>query len=372
MKGYYRKRGNKWSFTIDIGTDPITGKRKQKTKSGFKTKKEAEIAALNLYNQMQTKGIETSSENFSSFIGRWLELSAKHSLKQTTFDTYERIVKHRLIPIFGDKTLVSLKPIDIQKFYNVLQQEGLSTTYVRLIHNILSSSFKTALKWEIVNHNIIEKVTPPKISRKETKSWDLDQAKKFLEITEKKTNFHIIFVIAIYTGMRIGEILGLKWSDIDFDKKRISVNRTLGWVSGKGRILQDAKTLGSHRTISISDFLINVLKKHQLEQKKIKLQYADSYHDQDLVTASTSGKPKVARECRALLKKYANEVNIPLIRFHDLRHTHATIMLQLGEHPKIVSERLGHANIGITMDLYSHVLPNMQKEAASKFEKAMN
>ncbi|MBN6187620.1 site-specific integrase [Aneurinibacillus sp. BA2021] len=216
-------------------------------------------------------------------------------------------------------------------------------------------------------------VEVPRLSRKEKQIWTLEQAQQFLAFAkEKGTRRYIVYLLAIYTGMRRGEIFGLRWKDIDLESKKISINQTLSWVSGQGLIFQEAKTKRSHRSISISDSVVQELKNHKLQQRKEKLQIGESYRDQDLVVASAYGNPMSPRGVTEHFKKLTVQADLPVIRFHDLRHTHATIMLKLGEHPKIVSERLGHSNIQMTLNLYSHVTPDMQKDASDRFEQAMN
>ncbi|MED0678736.1 site-specific integrase [Aneurinibacillus thermoaerophilus] len=373
MKGYFRKRGTKWSFTIDIGRDPETGKRKQKTVSGFKTKKEAEKACAEMIAQIENGDyIESSKDTLGHFLTEWLNTSAKQTMRTTTHDTYTRCVNHRINPELGHIKLSELKPMHVQKFYSKLLNEGVTGEYIRFLHAILRSALNTAVKWQLLQKNIMTNVQPPRLSRKEKATWTAEQARQFLAFArEKGTRRYIVYLLAIYTGMRRGEIFGLRWKDIDFENGKISINQTLSWVSGKGLIFQEAKTKRSHRSISISDFVIQELKNHKLQQRKEKLQMGEAYKDQDLVAASAYGNPMNPRGVTEYFRKLTIEAALPPIRFHDLRHTHATIMLRLGEHPKIVSERLGHSNIQMTLNLYSHVTPDMQKDASTRFEQAM-
>ncbi|MED0736727.1 tyrosine-type recombinase/integrase [Aneurinibacillus thermoaerophilus] len=373
MKGYFRKRGTKWSFTIDVGRDPETGKRKQKTVSGFKTKKEAEKACAEMIAQIENgEFFETSKDSFAVFLQQWLDNAAKQTTRATTFDGYKRTIHHRIIPAIGHLKLADIKPIHIQKFYTQLVEEDLSSEYIRFIHSILRSAFNTALKWQLVSKNIMSNVEVPKLKRKEKGIWTLEQAQQFLNYAkEKGTRRYIVYLLAIYTGMRRGEIFGLRWKDVDLENGKISINQTLSWVSGQGLIFQEAKTKRSHRSISISDFVVQELKNHKLQQRKEKLRIGEAYNDQDLVVASAYGNPMNPRGVTDYFRKLTVEAGLPVIRFHDLRHTHATIMLKLGEHPKIVSERLGHSNIQMTLNLYSHVTPDMQKDASHRFEEAM-
>jgi integrase len=373
MKGYFRKRGTKWSFSVDIGRDAGTGKRKQKTVSGFKTKKEAEKSCAELISQIENGNyVENTKDTLSSFLNDWLEMKGKQTLKATTLDTYTRTINSRISPAIGKMKLFEIQPIHIQRFYSDLFEEGLSHEYVLLIHRILRSAFNTAYKWQLLQKNVMDHVEIPKVPKKEMKTWTLEQAQKFLSyVNETDAQYYIAYYLAIYTGMRRGEIFGLRWKSIDFDNYKISITQTLSWVSGKGLIFQDAKTRESHRSISISTSVVEELKIHQEEQNKQKLRLGAAYTDNDLVCPSSTGHPANTQIAVHYFKVYSERAGVPVIRFHDLRHTHATLLLKLGENPKVVSERLGHSTIQLTLDRYSHVLPDMQKEASSKFERAM-
>lgn len=374
MKGYFRKRGSKWSFSIDVGRDPETGKRKQKTVSGFKTKKEAEKACAEMILQIE-KGsfIQPSDQTISEFLQEWFESVAKQKFQVTTLDNYRRSINGRINPVLGHIKMSELKPVQIQKFYSQLATEGLSARYITVIHAILRSALSTAKKWELISKNVMDDVEAPKVRRRENKTWTLEEAKVFLLFAKDGLSYYYIaYMLAVYTGMRRGEVLGLRWSDVDFNSNKISIRQTLSYVSNQGLVFQEAKTSSSHRQISIPDYVIQELKRHKAIQNQFKLQLGSQYNDLDLVAAMETGAPIHPRNLTTHFNRTIKRANVSKIRFHDLRHTHATIMLQLGEHPKVVSERLGHSNIQMTMNVYSHVTPDMQKDAASRFEQAMN
>ncbi|MGG0753745.1 tyrosine-type recombinase/integrase [Brevibacillus laterosporus] len=374
MRGHVRKRGNKWSFAITLGTDPKTGKRKQKTVSGFNTQKEAEKACNEMINQLY-KGtyIESTNTTLKDFIAEWLETHAKQMIRLNTYENYSRAVHKRIIPGLGHHQLQKLSPLHVQKFYGDLLDEGLSPKYITYIHAILRKALSLAVRWELVTKNSAELANPPRISREIRATWDLDQTNKFLQSAKVDSiQYYIIYLLALYTGMRRGEILGLRWKDVDLSEGKISVAQNLSYTVNKGLIFQEPKTRSSKRLIAITDIVVEELKKYKAEQSKLRQLFGESYEDLDLVVCNANGKPIHPRNLTTHFNKLVKAVAIPKIRFHDLRHTHATLMLQLGEHPKIVSERLGHSGIEMTMDTYSHVLPNMQKEAAQRFENFMH
>jgi integrase len=181
----------------------------------------------------------------------------------------------------------------------------------------------------------------------------------------------MLYLLAIFTGMRRGEILALRWKDCMLDEGKISVNKTLSYIKGQGIVCQETKTGRSYRVISISDTVIEELKRYRIHQQKMKLRLGNAYQDNGYIISKENDEPINPNYIFNHFKKLLQKANVPPIRFHDLRHTHATIMLKLGEHPKIVSERLGHSSIQMTLNTYSHVTLDMQKEASDRFEQAI-
>lgn len=212
-----------------------------------------------------------------------------------------------------------------------------------------------------------EAVTSPKTKKVEMLTWNNNQVKAFLEMA-KTSPYYPVYKTAIYTGLRRGEVLGLRWQDVDFDNLVISVRQSLQEVKGVGITFKEPKS-GKSRSITITTTLAKELKKLYKQQLTDKLLLGQIYQDLDLVFAQVNGKLLPPTEMARNYRKMVNNSGLPYIRFHDLRHTHATLLLQQGVHPKVVSERLGHSTISITMDIYTHVLPNMQKEAAHQFEQ---
>lgn len=372
MKGHFRKRGSTWSFAISLGTDPDTGKRRQITRSGFKTKKEAEKACAEMITKYENGDLTISKkQTLASYLQFWLENYAKGKLRPSTFANHEIAVNSRIIPQLGNIELDKLTPIHVTKYLAEIQKEGLSADYIKYLHAVLKKALNQAVKWQLIPKNIMENVDPPRLEQKEIVTWTPEQANEFLSFA-KEDKYYIAFVLAIYTGMRRGEILGLRWKDIDFEQAKISVQQTLYRPSNSGIIFQEPKTKSAKRRIAIPQFVIQELKSHKARQNEFRFQYGpDGYQDHDLVVCYDDGRPQDPRNLLRHYERIIKRSGLPYIRFHDLRHTHATMLLQLGEHPKVVSERLGHSRVGITMDVYSHVMPDMQKDAADNFEKMM-
>ncbi|MFC5775117.1 site-specific integrase [Ectobacillus antri] len=363
MKGYIRKRGKTWSYTIDIGRDEATGKRKQKTKGGFSTKKEAQAALAKLQTEIQEGSyIETSKDTLESFLRFWLQ-SKKINLKESTYFMYERSIDHYIIPKIGQVRLENLKTAHLQKLYNDMSDTHSSSTIYK-VHKLLNQSLKRAVEMGYIKRNPAEFTEKPRETAAPTRVWDEVQLNHFLEVC-RPSRYRIAFLLAATTGMRRGEILGLRWQDIDFDNKTIHVKQTL---SAQNQLILDAKTASSKRSIMLPEFTIQELLKHRLKVKQEKLSQGVAYKDLDLVACTLTGHHTCNENFWKVWNKYLKMSGLPRIRFHDLRHTHATLLLKAGVHIKVVAERLGHVNPTVTLKTYSHVLKGMQEEAAQKID----
>lgn len=371
MKGYFRKRGNLWSFTVDVGRK-TDGSRNQKTKGGFKTKKEAEQACAKLITQL-SKGdyLEPSKKTVQEAMEAWLDSILKSTLRISTFDNYSKAIRKRIIPVLGKLKLKDVSTDHIQSFYLALTREGLSPEYIRYLHSILKSFFKHQVRIQNITKNVVELAIPPRIGRKEQKTWSIEETVRFLEAAkEDNQSYYIVYVLALYTGLRRGEVLSLRWKDCDLIQGKISVCQTLYYSNQQFHFLEP-KTSRSNRLVSIPDTVVETLKAHRLEQGEHKREMGSAYEDYDLIVANEIGRPINPRSLTGHFRRTIEKSGVPKIRFHDQRHTHATILLKLGEHVKIVSERLGHSNAAMTMNVYSHVTSDMQKEAAKKFDLAL-
>lgn len=376
MRGHVRKRGTKWCFVLDTGRDPDTGKRQQKWFSGFATKKEAERMMAEKINELnQGVYVEPSKISFKDYLSTWLINYAKTNCAPRTYEGYEYIVKQHINPELGNITMDNLKPMHFQNYYSKKLtmgrkdgRGGLSAKSVLAHHRLIHEALEFAVKWQVIGINPAKAATPPRPEKKEVNVLTREEIYKLLEGAKTKYFYEAIF-LAINTGMRRGEIFGLRWCDVDFTNQTFSIRQTLQRLKGEGLVFRKAtKTDGSRRSIAVSEAVLNMLKTERAKQNQQKLKLGSYYQDHDLVMANEDGTPinidYLSREFGRLVKR----LDIPYVRFHDLRHTHATLLLQQGEHPKVVSERLGHSTIAITMDIYSHVMPNMQKEAVKKLD----
>lgn len=362
--GQIKKKGSSWYFVAEVGKDPLTGKRKRK-KQSFKTKKEAE-KALALIEAEVYKGVylEPSNTYFKEYLYDWFKIK-KNSVGIQTAEVYSGYIKNRIIPPLGHIQLSRLTPMLLQGYVNDLKENGLASGTIKKIYTIIKGALDHAVNMGLLVSNPITKVQLPKDDKKEMTVWNVNEVKTLLKAA-RNDRLYIAFHLAITTGMRRGEILGLRWKDVELDKCMLSVRQTLS-KDGK-QFLNGAKTDSSIRSIKLSEETITVLRKQKAMIAKEKLQSGPEYNNYDLVVCTLKGTPMNPANLKRTFTRLIKEAKLPRIRFHDLRHTHATMLLSQGIHAKVVSERLGHSNIKITLDTYSHVLPNMQEEAANQID----
>ncbi len=373
MKGSVKKRGNAYRYIVDIGRDPLTGKRKQLTKGGFKRKKDAEAALNEVLNEVHTQGyVVPSQEVFSSFIENWFTTHLEKRIKETTASNAKSLIDKHLIREnpFGDKPLSKITTEDIDAFYNLKIDEGYSSSYIRKMHQTLNQAFNQAVKWKRIKYNPVTDADPPAVKKEEMKIWSYNEINAFLEHCKGERHY-LTFFLAIYTGMRRGEILGLNWSDIDFANKTIRIQRSLAYIPKKGYVLTSTKTLKSKRIVPISDMVVNELIKYRAQQEIWKEQLGELYQDEDFVICTETGSKQDPRNVLRALKRLITSSKVTSIRFHDFRHTHASILISSGVDVVKVSKRLGHANAKITLETYAHLVPNEDNDLADIFEKAL-
>lgn len=361
MQGHVRKRGKKWCFVLDVGRDPETGKRKQKWFSGYATKKEAQRAMSEKLAEVNRGDyIEPTKMNLADLLDTWLREEVKGSRSAHTFDMYSTLVRNHIKPGLGSLPLDKLAPLHIQKFMSQMTGKDLSASTVNYALFVLKTALSWAVDMELIPKNPAQKITPKSKTKARMNVWTPEEVARFLR-TAKDNRYFTAFHLALSTGMRIGEILGLHWEDVDLDDGMIRVRRMLEESSEGSRIVERTKSDAGRRSIALTDESVEVLKRHRANQKQEMLILG---YRSDLVFMNMKGKPISSRGLRYHFDGCIKLAEVPKIRFHDLRHTHATLLLQQGVHPKVVQERLGHSSITMTLDRYSHVIPSMQKEAA--------
>jgi integrase len=319
------------------------------------------------------EGLVFDADNLKvgEYLERWLVDSVLDTVRPTTYERYEQIVRIHVRPALGSVKLKNLTPVHVRGLYREKLEAGLSARTVQYIHVTLHKALKQAVQDGLIPRNATEAVKAPQVRREEMRPLSGDQVKVLLEVA-RGDRLEALYVLAIHTGLRQGELLGLKWEDVDLESGTLRVRRTLVTAKG-GPVLTAPKTKGSRRSVKLTQGAVEALRSHLKHQLQEIDRAGSLWRENGLMFASESGEPLDRRyltSCRykALLKR----AELPMIRFHDLRHTCATLLLSKNVNPKIVSEMLGHASIAITLDTYSHVLPNMRDQAAAAMEEALS
>ena len=380
MRGHIRKRGSSsWTVVVSLGRDPETGKRKQQWQGVKGTKKEAEKRLAELLHQLDTGTfMKPRKTTLGEYLETWLKDYCEANLAPNTTQTYAWFIDRHIKPALGQIPLTQLRPEHLQRLYSDKLAAGsrngiggLGSRSVRYIHTTIHRALKSAVKLGMISLNPADGVDVPKVTRREMRTMDEADIDIFLEHA-KSTPYYPLFHTAIFTGMRRSELLALRWCDLDLLLCQASVSRTLHQLHDREIIFRQPKTSGSRRLIALSPSTIAVLREHKEMQEKLREALDIPLIDDDLVFCQIDGKPLLPDSVTQAWRNLVKRVGLNGIRLHDARHTHASLMLKAGIHPKVVQERLGHASIQITLDTYSHVAPGLQEAAAARFDDLLN
>ena len=378
MKGSIRQRGKgTWELTIDRGKD-VEGKRDREfvTVKGTKTYAQQQLREHLI---LLDKGIsvDSSKTSLGEFLERWLRDYVETNTAPSTIDGYRYIVRCHLIPKIGGIPLKKLQPVHLQRYYAEALCDGrrdgkggLSARTVQHHHRVLSQALSHAVKWGLIARNVAMAVDPPKPSRPEIKFLSPEDVEHLLDIADSTTYYELIFT-ALYSGLRRGELLGLRWCDVDLLMATISVNQSLQRLTGGEFSIREPKSARSRRLVPMPPSLAVLLRQYKKFQGEQMVTLGLGLTEADLVFSHPDGSPLDPSTVSHTFSKIAKKAGLDKIRFHDLRHAHASLMLLTGADPKVISERLGHASIAITMDIYAHILPGLQEDAAIRFEGAL-
>ncbi|MBA2364304.1 MAG: site-specific integrase, partial [Chloroflexia bacterium] len=317
------------------------------------------------------RGILPPAERLTldKYLQRWLEDEARHRLAPQTYDRYARNVRLHLVPTLGKFQLEQLQPHQLQRLYSDLLDKGFSASLVGFVHSILHSALKSAVRMNLAPRNVADAVSPPRKRLRPFTILNTEQVSHLLE-TARGDRLEALYVLAVMTGMRQGELLALRWRDVDLDSAVVHVTQQMVRLKGQGRVFADPKTTYGRREIAVPAMAVQALTEHRVRQLQERRLAGSLWTDLDLVFTTHLGVPLEAHRLTAKhFKSLLRRADLPDIRFHDLRHTAATLLLGQGVNPKVVQERLGHSSIKMTMDIYSHVLPNMQADAAGKLDR---
>jgi integrase len=348
----YRRSDGRWAAVVDLGWQ--AGKRRRKFLYGRTRVEVARKLAVALKARQEGQVFADERTTVEQFLRAWLRTVAP-SLRPRTWTRYEQLIRKHAIPYVGKLRLTKLDARHLEELYADRVRSGLSKTTVLQLHRILHHALRDATRWNLLSRNVSELVTPPHKARHDFATLSPEQARRFLDAA-KGDRLEALYVLALTTGMREGELFGLRWADVNFD-------------AGALHLLKQLKTSTSRRQVLLVDVATEALLAHRSRQDEERGQLGAAWDDQDLVFPNTVGRPLHPRNfLRRSFYPLLDRAGLPRIRFHDLRHSAATLLLGLGIHPKIVSELLGHSQVGITLDLYSHVTATMQQEAVRAFQ----
>ncbi len=360
-----------WRVRVDM-VDPVTGKRRQPQRT-YKTKREAEAGMAQWLVEIDRgTAVERSNMMLGEYLAYWLDSVAQHRVRPTTLASYRQIIRNRIAPALGEIPLQRLTPAQVQAIYGRLLEGGrrdgrgraLSPRSVRYTHAVLRMALQDAVKLGLVPRNVCDAATPPKAARPQVEYWDIDDMRRFLGVA-REDRYGALWILALHTGMRRGELLGLRWQDVDLDQAILQVRQSL--VESGGVIgFQEPKTSGGRRSITLDDTTVTTLRGHRTRQLEERLKASVLWQGEgnDLMFTTERGTPPQPSNINRRFVALISRAGVSRIPFHGMRHSHATMLLTRGVHPKVVAERLGHAGIAITLQTYSHVVPGLQRQAA--------
>lgn len=370
MRGSITKKHGQYYIRVDIGVDPITNKRKQKWIAAGTDKKKAEKKLSEVVSEiLNDKYIEPSNLTLGDYLKRWLEV-VESKVRISTFDSYSWAVNHRIVPELGEILLDKIKPITIQKYYQNLLKSNLSVTSIRYIHRVLSMAFKQAVRWQMINNNPCLNIDPPKKEKYQAAILDPQQIQYLLSQIQK-SKLYLPILLAVTCGLRRGEICALRHKDVDLEKGIMYVENTLSRRDGTA-MLSPVKTQNSKRAVSLPKLTVDAIKNEKRKQAENKLRLGSSYDINNYICAKEDGSSISPNLLSRQFAKMIETINLPKVRFHDLRHSHATFLLMSNVPVKTVSERLGHASSSFTNDVYGHILPPMQEHAANVVDSLLD
>ncbi|MDY6918451.1 MAG: site-specific integrase [Chloroflexota bacterium] len=379
MRGYIRKRGkNSYSLTVSLGRDPETGKYRQHTETVKGTKRDADKRLAELLHQLDTGAFMSPGKTtVADYLERWLADYAQANLAPRTFEGYRTIIRGHLIPGLGQLPLTRLKPEHIQRYYSDMLSHGradgkgaLSPRTVRHHHMVLHKALDTAVKWGLLSRNPADAISPPRCQSPQWHTLGEHDIQVLLEAA-KSTPYYAFFYTALFTGMRRSEILALRWCDVDLVMCQAYVRRALHHLLSGEVVIRPPKSATGSRTVALTPSTAIVLKEHREKQQLEAVMIGRTVKDDDLVFSTIEGRALLPNTVTHAWRNLVRRLGLGNVRLHDCRHSHASLLLKQGVHPKVVQERLGHSSITLTLDTYSHVTPGLQEAAAKRFDEVL-
>ncbi len=392
MAGSIEKRGkNSYRLTVAEGFD-LNGKPMIHRKTVHGTKKDAEVELAKFVTEVQNGlVVDGKSLRFSEFTEIWKRDYGSKELAPTTYKRYCRMLETRLLPYFGHFYINKIRPTNIMKFYDLLEKDTqlvrkkgnngsktkkpLSGKTILEHHRLLRAMLHKAVYWQLIVANPAERVQAPKARKPKRRSYDDEQTKILLENLEKlsieETKYKVAIILTVFTGVRLGELMGLEWQDIDFKNGIISINRSSQYLSDMGVFTKTPKTESSIREIAIPEFIISLLEEYKLWYEEQKSIYGELWTNSDRLFVQADGKPMHPSSISKWFVKYVSTIGLPVINFHGLRHTNASLLVAQNVDIAVVSARLGHAQISTTLDFYVHPLLSHNRKAGYALENLL-
>jgi integrase len=357
-------RGDRrWLIRVYLGRDHETNKRNYHNRTIHGPIREAQAYLTRKLRERDLgRDLEGAKITLNEYLDRWLETAVRPRVRAKTLQDYQGMLRRYVRPILGERVLAGMRPLDLQSMYHQMSERGLSARTVRYTHVVVKSAMQQAVRWRLLLENPADGLKVPQQPRNEMRALTVDQARTLLKASQG-TKYGPVLAVALTTGMRPSEYLGLKWQDIDWTRQTVSIVRSIRRLNGEW-CFSDTKRSRSRRPIKLQSWIVALLRDLQTKARA-----HDSYPEaHDLVFRTPSGQPingdYLAKQVRSIL----DLAGVPRMRLYDLRHSAATIALAAGVSPKVVSEQLGHASTAFTLDTYAHVLPHMQDEAAARIE----
>jgi len=361
----YRRTDGRWAATISLGYR--NQRRHRKTFYG-KTKAEVHHKLVEAQrNEQLGLNVAPARITVAQFLHQWLEEIVKPKARPSTYRSYEQICRNHLVPALGKTQLSKLSVVQVQSFLNQRSKDGISSEHLR---RVLRAALAKAERWDLVPRNVCRLADAPSRPKRKSVFLTQDQAKAFMGAIAGH-RLEGLFKLTLALGLRLGEVAGLRWSDVDFEAGTLSVSAQLQRVEGKLRHV-DLKTTRSRRTLPLPAFVVESLRKHKSRQAEEKLWNIDRWQEQGLVFTSTIGTPVDLRNVRRSLAEVLKKADLPPMRFHDLRHSAASLMLAAGADLRLIMETLGHSQIAVTADLYTHVAPQLQRGIADRMDAMLS
>ena len=392
MAGSIEKRGkNSYRLTVSEGFD-LDGKPMIHRKTVHGTKKDAEVELAKFVTEVQNGLVlDGKSLKFSEFTEIWKRDYGSKELAPSTYKRYCRMLETRLLPYFGHFYINKIKPTDIMKFYDLLEKDTqlvrkkgnngsktkkpLSGKTILEHHRLLRAMLHKAVYWQLIVANPAERVQPPKARKPKRRSYDDEQTKILLEnlelLSSEDTKYKVAIILTVFTGVRLGELMGLEWQDVDFKNGIISINRSSQYLADMGVFTKVPKTESSIREIAIPEFIISLLEKYKLWYEEQKSIYGELWTNSDRLFVQADGKPMHPSTISKWFVKYVGQIGLPVINFHGLRHTNASLLVAQNIDIAVISARLGHAQISTTLDFYVHPLLSHNRKAGYALENLL-